>query len=77
MQSIHTVSLCTIVSAKSLERAKSLEHAKSLERSAKKALNSTKKALYLDFQIFPEKYSPFSILFGQQKFKKNFLKSDY
>jgi hypothetical protein len=32
------------VGAKSLERAKSLESAKSLERSAKKALNMTKKA---------------------------------
>jgi hypothetical protein len=45
---------------------KSLERVKSSERSAKKALNSTKKAFYLDFQIFPKKYSPFSILFSQK-----------
>ncbi len=58
-------------------RRKSLERAKSLERSAKKALNSTKKAFYLDFQIFPEKYSPLSILYSKKKFKKFYLKSDY
>jgi hypothetical protein len=57
--------------------AKNLERAKSLERSAKTALISTLKALYLDFHIFPKKFSPFSILFSQKKFKKFFLKTDY
>jgi hypothetical protein len=52
--------------------AKNLERAKSLERSSKKALISTKKALYVDFHIFPKKFSPFSILFSRKKMKKIF-----